>query len=290
MAITFHLISTSLNAQRGLGGATAKVFYDAAAGALAPVVVSDATPGVFGGKLIQLSDGARIRGLGFPFPGNFPAPGPMSIQIRIVPRFTGNPATNQMLFSCEGVGIWQSSSIWCYIGTNGSLSWTLKDQFGAAFVNRSSSVFSPTLVSGTPIEFLFVWDGTANANSVSFSCNGVIISQIAANLAATSWQVDAFSYMAVAFSNRFSLAQFDLNELVIYNTALSPTYTVGTTFVADTAFDAGVYTDPNFINVANGVNYTFAGVPKTGTLNSVTNVLSSATLTGQSLNATLIQT
>lgn len=53
---------------------------------------------------------------------------------------------------------------------------------------------------------------------------------------------------------------------------------------------ADLWSDPGFTNVAQGVNYNANGVAETGTLGTVTNTLQNATLTGQSLTATLVQT
>lgn len=50
----------------------------------------------------------------------------------------------------------------------------------------------------------------------------------------------------------------------------------------------GVSTDPGVSNVASGISYEINNVPLVGTLQAVTNVLQSATLTGQSLDTNLV--
>ncbi len=62
----------------------------------------------------------------------------------------------------------------------------------------------------------------------------------------------------------------------------------GITFDGATKTGTLVSTDPGEANVASGVSYTIESVAKLGTRAVVTNVLSDAVLTGQSLEATLI--
>lgn len=51
---------------------------------------------------------------------------------------------------------------------------------------------------------------------------------------------------------------------------------------------AGTSTDPGIANVASGVSYEINNVPLVGTLQAVTNNIQGATLSGQSLKATLV--
>lgn len=266
MAITFHLRGDSLTAYRGLNNTIGTQVYDPAT-TTAPAVVVDNTAGVFGSRLIQLANTSNIRGMQYLTGANFPNNGPMTIRARVVPRFTGNPATTAILVSAEGWGIWNSNIIWLQVDATGHLGLTIKDPTGVTYCNISSSVFSPACVSGTPIEFMAVWDGTANANSVRFSCNGVSVSQHTASLAAgIGWDANAHSYLGIGYSSRFPLTNFDINEIVIYNTAEAYVYTPNATFVTDTAFNGALYTDPGAAAVLSGTAYTQAGVAQTGAL------------------------
>lgn len=63
-----------------------------------------------------------------------------------------------------------------------------------------------------------------------------------------------------------------------------------TSFCLAPALDAQSYTDPGPLNVANGLSYVFQGVTETGSLANTTNNFVAATLVGQSLKATLVET
>ena len=239
MAITFHVISTQLNAYRGLGGVTASLVYDAANGVAAPAVTTNGTTGVFGGNVISMSQATYVKGLMYPGGANMPACGPMSVRIRVVPQFTGTPSVAQSLWACDGFGGFNTKMCWLYWDTANKLEFLIQDQYGKQYCNATSTAtVTPTAVSGTPIEFMAVWDGTATAGtSVRFSCNGVELDQQTALAASGSWDNSIFKAMTVGFNSRLQLRNFDLNELVVYNTAENHVYTVNAGFVTDTPFD-----------------------------------------------------
>ncbi len=266
MAITFHLRSDSLTPYRALGDGTPVNIFDAAAGATAPAIVADATSGIINSTVIELKHATLVRGLQFRAGANIPSTGPLTIRVRLQPRFTGNPGANCMLVSAEGYGVWNSNIIWLYLDTAGHLVFVVKDPYGAVYVNITSSVFSPTVVSGTPIEFMAVWDGTNGAGGVKLSCNGASISTHTASANAAAWNPNAFAYVGIGFSSRFAIANIDINEVVIYNTAETYTYTPsGTTFVTDTAFNGGTNTGAGAGNIVSGATETIAGVTVAGT-------------------------
>ena len=262
------MIGTQLNAYRALGGGTATLLYDAAAGASAPAIVTNGSAGVFGGKVIQKADSSHTRGVIYPGGANIPsAPGPITWRIRIVPQFTGTPAAATMLMSAEGMGAFNNRTCWFYLDTSNKLEWLLADQYGKQFVNSTSGTIGTSCAATVPIEFMASWDGTTNAGAVTFSCNGVACGTSTANNAAGTWNNALCSYVYLGGSGRFpSGNNYDINEAVIYNTAQAVTYTPGSTFVTDTAFDASVYTDPGTGSVQSGTTYTFAGTSETGTL------------------------
>lgn len=267
MAIIHHVISTQLAAYRAAGGGTVNLVYDAAAGASIPAVVTDNTAGVFGNKVIQIGDNTHLRGIQYPGGANMPAnAGPITVRVRIQPRFTGAPSQQCVLWAAEGFGTFNTNTCWFYLDATSKLNVLIKDVYGKTYVNVQSVAISPTLTSGTPVEFMFSWDGSTTAGKVGISMNGVQVSALTATAVAAAWDRTLINMVNWGWSARFNLANFDLIEGVIYDTAEAWVYTPNVTFVTDTAFDASTNTDPGVGNVRNGTAYTIAGAALTGTV------------------------
>ncbi len=243
MAIKFHVIGTQLNAYRAPGGATATLLFDAGGGISTPAIITDNTSGVFQSKLIQMTHASSIRAVMWRGGANMPAnSGPITIRVRIQPRFTGAPAANTVLWAAEGFGIFNSNVCWLYLDTTSKLNFLIKDQYGKTYVNvTTSAAISPTLTSGTPVEFMAAWDGTTTAGHITMSMNGVQVGTgLTASNVAAAWDPNIMNYIISGASARFTIGNYDLNELVIYDTAENTTYAVNSDFVTDTAFDGSV--------------------------------------------------
>jgi len=269
MSIIFHAIGSQLDAYRAAGGGKSVLITDTGSNSDA-AIITDATSGVFSSKLIQMTHTASFRAVQWPGGANMPAnSGPITIRVRIQPRITGAPGVAMVLWCAEGLGMFNTNTCWFYLDTSSKLNFLIKDTMKTTtYVNViTSAAISPTLTSGTPVEFMAAWDGTTTAGHVTISMNGVQVGTgLTATAAAAAWNRSAINYIMSGGSARFAIGNYDLNELVIYDSAEATTYTPNSAFVTDTAFDASIYTDPGISNVKTGVAYTQAGVALTGTL------------------------
>lgn len=268
MSILFHVIGSQLNAFRAAGGGTATLITDTASNSDA-AIITDATSGVFSSKLIQMTHTTSFRGVQWPGGANMPSSaGPFTVRVRIQPRFTGAPVANTVLWCAEGIGMFNTNTCWFYLDTTSKLNFLLKDTVkGTTFVNvTTSAAISPTLTSGTPVEFMAAWGGLASAGDVAISMNGVQVgTTLTATAATAAWNNAAIVYMMSGGSARFAIGNYDLNELLTYNSKEATTYTPNSAFVTDTAFDASIYSDPTVAKVIAPTTYTFAGNLLTGT-------------------------
>jgi invasion protein IalB len=292
--ILFHVIGTQLNAYRALGGGTATLITDTGSNSDA-AIITDNTSGVFSSRLIQLTHTTSFRAVQWPGGANLPAnSGPISIRVRLVPRITGTPASDMTMWAAEGLGLFNTNTCLFHLDTANKLALLLKDTVkGTTFVAATSSaVISPTLTSGTPIEFAASWDGTTTAGHVLFFVNGVQLGtgQTATN-AAAAWNRNAINYIMTGGSARFAIGNYDINEIEVDDTALAA-YTPGAAFATDTAFDASTYTDPGIANVRSSTSYTYAGSSLTGTaaIPTASNVLLGVSTDATTGNVTLPST
>jgi hypothetical protein len=289
--LMFSLRGDSVNARYAPGGATAQN-----QGGVVVQVPATGT-GIIGTGYLDFFQGAAgYFGLGFPALGNIGTSNKVSILIRVA--FKGSVAGYQPLVS---IGDQSQLGNAQFQYTAGALQVYMSSYTNTTYANNNEA-FTPVI--GQFYDVFYSCDMSSTTGIISVFVDGVLLGSSLCGAAPRPWpnprSLNSFSIL-VGMSGAYTQAMY-INEVVIWDGIQDPTSVqlnsgIGplngqsrTSYVQAAAFDGSIYTDPNFINVANGVNYTFAGVPKTGTLNSVTNVLSSATLTGQSLNATLIQT
>jgi hypothetical protein len=277
MSVKFQLRSTSLDAYYASGFKAHASFPNNAG--LNPLLVSDASAGIFGGSKLNLGDGVGQRGLMFSGLDNFSLNSAFTILMRVIPTWTGAPATRVPLCSigsnsgAAGVG---SSGIQVACTPTGSIFLIAVDKLG--FQNVFTEVAhggNIPFVSGTPIDIWLSWDGSINNGSIKcYTANNgnapTLFGTGDPNSASNG--VDKLQCGNMAFGVATSLGGTTYpfwNEVAIWDTVVDPTSfgtRVGFITTTASAFEAYFSTDPGAASVLQGVTYTSAGVAKIGLL------------------------
>jgi len=171
---------------------------------------------------------------------------------------------------------------------NGKLFVSIKNKANVT-VASNSTVGTTTFVSGVPKDFMFSWDGTADANSCKWSVDGVEFETFSPT-GVNDLNVDAprLNSIISGWNGSNQVSNVDLNNLEIWDNAENHVFS-RSDFDSSPAFDANNSTDPGDTNVLSGQSYIINGVSKTGTLDSIELVtdLLPASLAGGTLTGVL---
>jgi hypothetical protein len=263
MSMIFAYRSSQLDAFLSQSG---KVFAPRLGDNTVAAIALGADASAIGGQVLLKAHATKERCLGFIGQNNWPSTNQLAVLLRIIPRFTGNPAANVTLFQTNGDINGSPSGAKIFIDTFGRLIFNVYDQYGALIgaLTKNSAL---GLVSGTAVDLFISWDGTINAGALKINVNGVTTDQGTNGSALTARNNLAAGPLLVGPGTN---ANFDLNELVIWDDAVDP-LTLGlgaarSTFVTATAFDGQLIVDPGVKNVRKNVVYTLRGVNYTGSL------------------------
>jgi hypothetical protein len=279
MALKFQVRSTQLDAWFATG------WGDHAISGFNPVVLAvNSNPGVFGGYHIDnkvQSGSPKI--LNFSALDNWAiASGAFSLLLRVIPTWTGAPSAGAALFQVTGgSGPYQGTSA-IAINSSGGIQFVLVDQYDNTIISNSTSAIS--WVNGVPVDIWITWDGTVNANTfqVWSAQNGstpTILGSFTAGMGSTPGNRSlyaGFSLGAAGALDGFGPGLTYLNELVIWDTVVSPTsFGARTTFIPTSAvpFQGYSQSDPGSENVLFGIYYVASGVTKTGSLSPASNIM-----------------
>lgn len=258
MSVVFALRGTSLDAYHSLGGKS-----PALSGSPVPALEASVISGAFGGSVINM-DGA-LKKLSWPGRKNIaPAPnGAVTILKRILPTFSGTPGSN------TGLMRWDASSgsdlLGWFINPDGSLFIYLVNAAAAILWNHTTPVKSDW-VADQPTDLMISWDGSADANSVKVSIDGVEFDTFTP---AGASGIDPSRIMILEAGIAFSGVQapkFKLNELLIFDSAEAHVYAARTNFWPIDALDGLDNSDPGIANVRSGTIYLFGGASRSGSL------------------------
>ncbi len=280
--IVFALRGTQSNAWYSRGGAVPGLI---GVGAPAPAVTPDAGSGIFGGSVLSVARASGTRNLVYNGRNNWSENISFSLLIRFVPRFSGNPTQYQYLFSGIAGDAINRNAPQVYLSPTGQLGFYFVNSQGALVFNYVST--NPlTFVSGTPIDVMFAWDGTTNANSFKVSVNGILVDQVTPGAVglADNTLVQALMVGGVYGGQTCDV---DINELLIWNDAQSVVYSPRTNFNPIASFDGLL---PAINDVRQGVQFD-AGT-KTGLLDlpSVAAVKNGVTYDNGTKTGTLVST
>jgi hypothetical protein len=256
MAITLAIQGTQLNAVYSKFANVANLV-----GPTPPSLVASGAAGIFGGSYISMNS-ASLKGVMYPGYANLPTASVFSVLLRIIPRYSGTPATNQVLWSMNSIGSLGPHQIeLTHNSGTGFFGVRMAANGGSAIAFSSGVAFVP--VSGTPVDIMVAWDGTTLTGGLKFGVDGVQLAAV--NMTAPFVGMASGSNRAV-----FSIGQgistiisaFDLNECVVYDTAENHVYSVRTGFVSVSAAEGF----PPVGSVRSGLAYYYFVTPSTGTM------------------------
>jgi hypothetical protein len=256
MAITLAIQGTQLNAVYSKFANVANLV-----GPTPPSLVASGAAGIFGGSYISMNS-ASLKGVMYPGYANLPTASVFSVLLRIIPRYSGTPATNQVLWSMNSIGSLGPHQIeLTHNSGTGFFGVRMAANGGSAIAFSSGVAFVP--VSGTPVDIMVAWDGTTLTGGLKFGVDGVQLAAV--NMTAPFVGMASGSNRAV-----FSIGQgistiisaFDLNECVVYDTAENHVYSVRTGFVSVSAAEGF----PPVGSVRSGLGSYYFVTPSTGTM------------------------
>lgn len=253
MSAIFAVRGTALNAYYARFADTCGLMSSGATGG-APVVTSSVDPNVFGGSYIAKANGTGLmRALHYPGYANTPPTGAFSMLFRIIPRWTGAPSIHQTLIALGGYSGSGLNKLELSLPTSGALTFRqTNDNNSNATLNTTASTYNGW-VSGTPADIMVVWTGTTASGGLRWSINGVEIGT-ATVASAFTVNIGLRSGITVGAGVDSNHSNWDLNELVIFDSVESHTYTART----------------DFYSVPNTIGYPVAATVKTGVTLPVT--------------------
>lgn len=266
MGIRFIVRGTSLDAWFSYNGKTSGPFGNIADD---PAVTANANAGVFGSSVINLIPASVTKGLIYQGRLNVGAAsnnGTFSVLSRIVPSQTLSPFTGAGIIEVGSSRNPYGFAYRCGINSSGKAYVQLADLAGNLTTYTGATTINST--ANVPFDIMFTWNGTAAANAIKISKDGVEIESITSTNTCSGRIVNAMSNIIVgSISAGPTGTKHSLNELIVWDTVESHTYSVRTDFWSQATFDGQSYTDPGIANVKNGTSYTYAGTSQTGTFN-----------------------
>lgn len=276
MGLRFILRGTSLDAHFSYAGKTAAPFGNIVDD---PALVVNTSSGVFGTSVINMNPASVTKGLIFPGYTNVCAAsnnGTFSVLCRIVPTTTASPFLGYGVIEVGCSRNPYGFAYRCGINSAGKCYVQLADQAGNLTTYTGTTVINST--TNVPFEVMFTWNGTAAANAIKISKDGVEIESITSTNTCSSRTMLAMSNLITgSISAGPTTTKAHLNELIVWDSVESHTYTARTDFWSQSAFDGASYTDPGVATVLTGQTYTYAGQSQTGTLDTATSVWNAAT-------------
>lgn len=244
---SFHYKSNSLSAYRVIVPTASRPF--ALPTEPAPTLIAKTTEeGVIGSTYTDvktISGNYRtMRFIGYGNVGDMT--GGLSVLVRVIPRFTGfAPPSRGGLWTFNGA----FNAPWLMMRalTDGRLQFLGTNADFGGMVN-GVSVSTHSFVSGTAVDIVVTWTGTAAANGMKIYVNGVLFFQGAASGASqySDSKGQLFESILPCLGwPQGEASSFDLNEMAVWNEVINPTNTglnlIGparTSFLTSTAADA----------------------------------------------------
>ncbi len=234
---------------------------------------------VFGGTFLQVSAGSQQTL--FPALDNINiGTTAYTILMRLVPRATGNPASNAGImqigqtFSAV-VGPAQGIAI-SILSANSKVQISGGNRTnGFAYFNDLQFATAPSFTAGVATDLWIVWDGTTTAGHVELwqGINGLAPTKISTATASAVMQAPVLG-IATEISIGYTQADgainqgFDYNELAVFDTAFDPSAVYGarSDFIPSSAYEGYNFTSLAAGSVANGTAYGPGPGTQTGTL------------------------
>lgn len=185
-----------------------------------------ATAGVFGSKVLNFtSSGATTaRTLLYSLAGgNGPASRVMSVLARIVPLWTGTPATIQYLAQM-GLSQFAAPYMVLWVNTAGKVFFQIIGGTGTILVNYTSSA-ALSFTNGVPTDVLVTWDGTNTSSTVNLYQDGSLVESGSPSSANTAWNQEGLALLQCGSADTGASdrgTNYYLNELCLWNSVQTP--------------------------------------------------------------------
>jgi hypothetical protein len=191
--------------------------------------------------------------------------GTFSVLARIVPTTTASPFLGYGVIEVGCSRNPYGFAYRCGINSTGKAYMQLADQAGNLTTYTGATTINSTI--NVPFDIMYTWNGTAAANAIKISKDGVEIESLTSTNTCSARTMRAMANLITgSISAGPTTTKAHLNELIVWDTVETHTYTVRTDFWSQAAFDGANYTDPGVGAVASGQAYVFAGASQTGTL------------------------
>lgn len=240
-----------------------------------PEELTDATSGIFDSKVIDLyPSGTSVPAVQWQGAGNWPLTDNISIRIRIVPTWTGNPSVGLTLFrtGLAGTANPGPSGLYWYLDSGSSQGGiNIEDADGNTVLNLfgANADFGFNFTDGVPTDLMLTY---SSAGALRISQDGVEKFTASGSAYTAADNVGIFGFYRVGGTTNNH--EFKLNNLEIWNSVEAHVYTARTAFDATPVRQPLNSTFPATTDVADGVTWTERGVEKTGTKDVVTNLIS----------------
>lgn len=264
MGVLFQVRGTQMDAWFSRGGKTPGIVYESGEDEPAPAALGD--PSVLGGSAIKLIDSnaqTQVNLLAYPGRKNFRQTlGDWSVLFRIVPNWTGNPATSQSLGTIgESSGTLALLRFW--IDTASKLRIDCQNR---ALLNNFVYGGTPAMAftAGVATDILITY--THATKTWSLYQDGALSASFVRDQFLDG---DFLNYTGISLGGHRNIVNvagtnYHLNEFVIWDDVIVPAYPRAD-FIEAANFDGDAYTDPGTGNVKTGIGYTHAGVAQVGT-------------------------
>lgn len=260
---------------------------------------NDAT--AIGSKCINMDGGFGnvSRGLAYPGRNTF-----TNQAISILMRVQLPLRQTVGLFEISGGPSWNKDAIILYTvatgsGTDFRMNISNADR---AYATNQGIIYGTDPDFNAWIDLLWTWTGTTASNGIKFWLNGSHVGSLTAAVAASNPRSHLFTdKICIGGVQNLLTARMKINEVVIWDSVIDPTsvaLTSGTgalngasrtAFVDVASLDGAANTDPGISNVRSGTDYVIAGVDKEGTMQTVTNVVAGARLSGPASKRGLVR-
>lgn len=227
----------------------------------------------FGSDLIDLTPNGEVNGTGLYWPGvdNWPSTNDLSIRLRFIPKWTGNPTASTIFCRAGGQTSFDVSGLIFAILTSGNFYIDIYSK--TAIKAFSNTNFAPTI----PLSFT---EGVETEIMLTYSAAGALkISQDGVEIASSSGSEltnrdnQMVPVIAIGAFGSLNRMNYKLVNFEIWDTVEAHEYTARTAFDDTPVRQPLNSTFPATTDVANGVTWVELGVEKTGTKNVVTNLI-----------------
>lgn len=236
MGLRFALRGTTTTAWHSFSGAVPAPFGNVVND---PVSLTNAAANIFGSTVINMVPTSVTKGLIFPGLGNVcdaTNSGGFSVLARLVPTATTTASTGFGVFECACSRNPYGFAYRCGINSTGKAYMQLADLAGNLTLYTGANTIAVTV--DVPFDIMYTWSGLATVGAIQISTDGVQLESLTStNTCAGRIQKAQSSIIVGSISGGPTATKINLNELLVWDSVGSITYTVRTDFWNVPTFD-----------------------------------------------------